>query len=178
MFSSVKKDTKSRIITVTSLCAIVLLMGIVFASQAYSTAVDAVSINRVDIKEGIWNVGIKENTYKETEGSISPNTKILSNVIISEVTLTNPEEYIEYTFAIENSGTIDALLNNINIDGLNDNNNVTIKINNEEYNNKQEIVLENNSKNYITIRVETTSYEEQNLKLIMSLEFKQKQKED
>lgn len=152
MFKAVQTTVKSRIITVTSLCLIVLLMGIFFASQSYSVAVDAVKINKGNIEEERWEILV--DSYKESEGSIqSTSNKVLSNVVINEFTL-NPQEYIEYTVMLENKGNIDALLKNISIEGLNDSVNTTIKINAEEYDPSKEINLVANSKNYVTIRVE------------------------
>ncbi len=178
MFSSVKKDTKSRIITVTSLCMIVLLMGIVFAAQSYSTAIDAVKLNKGNASESVWEVSINKDSYKETEGSIpSTYTNIISNSLVNNVTLNNPSEFLEYTFMIENTGSIDATLKNITIEGLNENIATTIKINAEDYDPSSEVSLEANSKNYITIRVEYKETEyvtPQELKLFTTVDIVQK----
>ena len=62
MFKAVKNNIKSQIITVTSLCLIVLLMGIVFASQSYSTAIDAISLNKGNVSENTWEVSINKDS--------------------------------------------------------------------------------------------------------------------
>jgi len=178
MFKAVKNSVKSQIITVTSLCLIVLLMGIFFAAQSYSTAIDAVSLNKGNVNESLWEVAINKDSYKETEGSIpSTYTNVLSNSIINNVTLNNPSDFIEYTFMIENTGNIDAVLNNINIEGLNENVNTTIKVNAEDYDPSKKISLEANSKNYVTVRVEYKETEyitPQELKLFTTVDITQK----
>ncbi len=178
MFKAVKNNIKSQIITVTSLCLIVLLMGIVFASQSYSTAIDAISLNKGNVSENTWEVSINKDSYKETEGSIpSIYTNIFSNSIVNNVTLNNPSEFLEYTFMINNTGSIDAILKNITIEGLNENIATTIKVNTEDYDPSSEITLEANSKNYITIRVEYKETEyvtPQELKLFTTLDIVQK----
>ena len=72
MFKAVKNSVKSQIITVTSLCLIVLLMGIFFAAQSYSTAIDAVSFNKGNVNEGaghfMFNEGkIDQEKFKDME---------------------------------------------------------------------------------------------------------------
>ncbi|MBQ4031426.1 MAG: hypothetical protein II625_06695 [Bacilli bacterium] len=152
MFKAVQTTVKSRIITVTSLCLIVLLMGIFFASQSYSVAVDAVKINKGNNVEEKWEMVL--DSYKESEGSVqSTSNKVLSNVVINEFTL-NSQEYIEYTVMLENKGNMDALLKNVSLDGIDENVNTTIKVNAEAYDPSTEITLGANSKNYVTIRVE------------------------
>lgn len=182
MFKAVHNTLKSQVITVTSLCLVVLLMGIFFASQSYSAAVDAISINKMETKESIWKINLDESSYKETEGSNpSTYTKILSNVVINNVTLNNSNEFYEYTIALENIGNIPAVLKNINIDGLNENITTTIKVNTETYDNTKELKIEENCKYYVTIRVEYKEVEypePQDLKLVTTFELEQKEKED
>ena len=178
MFKAVKNSVKSQIITVTSLCLIVLLMGIFFAAQSYSTAIDAVSFNKGNVNESLWKVAINKDSYKETEGSIpSTYTNVLSNSVINNVTLNNPSDFIEYTFMIENTGNIDAVLKNITIEGLNENVNTTIKVNTEDYDPSNEVYLEANSKNYVTVRVEykeTDYITPQELQLFTTVDIAQK----
>ena len=177
MFKAVRNSVKSQIITVTSLCLIVVLMGVFFVTQSYSAAIDAININKNNVEEQVWKVGINKDSYKETEGSNpATSTSISSNAVISSVTLNNPGEFNEYTIAVENNGNMEAVLKNINIDGLNDRVTATIKVNAEEYQNN-EVVLAPNSKNYLTIRVtynENEMVEPLWLKLVTTFEIEQK----
>jgi len=175
MFKSVK-SLQGRIITVTSLCFIVLLMGIVFAAQSYSTAVAAVTINKNQAEESKWDISFTNNYYKEQEGSI-PSTahQVLDSVATTTVTLNKPHDYIEYVLQVENKGNMDAIISKINVLGLNANVNCTFKVNNEEY---KQNVIKGNEKAYITVRVE---YKEvvnplpMRLDLVTSVDYKQKE---
>ena len=184
MYKAVRNTVSSRIITVTSLCLVVLLMGVFFATQSYSAAVDAIKINKNNkVEENVWNVKIAENSYKEGEGTVaSTSHKIISNTVINEVTLTNPGEYIEYTFMIENKGNVDALLKRIQIEGLNSNLQASIKLNTEAFNSQKENVLGANTQSYITVKVLFKETEEevepQVLKLVTTVDLEQKEKED
>ena len=175
MFKAVQTTVKSRIITITSLCLIVLLMGIFFASQSYSAAIDAVSLNKGKIEEERWEIVV--DSYKETEGSVSSNNKILSNVVINETTLNNPGEFIEYTVMVENKGNMEASLKGINLEGISEEVTTTIKVNAEVYDPSKELTLEPGSKNYVTVRVEykeTENVVPLELKLIAAFDIVQK----
>lgn len=176
MFKTVKSTLQSRIITVTSLCLVVLLMGIFFAAQSYSTAVAAVTINKNQVEESKWDIGFSKEYYKEQEGSIPSVThQILPNVATTSVTLNKPHDFIEYVLLVENKGNMDAIISKINVLGINNNVNCTFKVNNEEY---KQNVIKGNEKAYITVRVE---YKEvvnplpMKLDLITSIDYKQKE---
>jgi len=176
MFKAVKSTVKSQIITVTSLCLIVLLMGIFFASQSYSTAVEAVKINKNPI-ESKWDLKFSHDYYKELEGSKqSTYHRIHDNVAVVDTLLNAPHEYIEYVIMIENKGNMDAVLNRINVEGLNQKVECTMKLNNEVFDTTKENVIKANEKAYITVRVEYKETTEQvmpiSLRLITSVEYK------
>ena len=178
MFKAVKNTVTSRIITVTSLCLVVLLMGVFFAAQSYSTAIAAVSINKQEpVEESKWDIGIVSNFYNETAGSIPSEHKVLSNVVLNKATLNNPGEFIEYTFKIDNNGNMDGVLKNILVEGTNEKVSTTIKINSENYDKNKERVLSANSENYVTIRVEylpTEIIEPVELNLVTTVQINQK----
>jgi hypothetical protein len=150
-------------------------MGIFFASQSYSTAVEAVKIQKNPV-ESKWDLKLSKDYYKELEGSKQSTFHLIrSNVAITDVTLNAPHEYIEYVLMIENNGNMDATLNNINVEGLNDRVACTIKLNNEVFDAKKANVIKASEKAYVTVRVE---YKENvqvipvTLKLITSVDYK------
>ena len=178
MFKAVRNTVASRIVTVTSLCLVVLLMGVFFAAQSYSTAIAAVSINKQEpVEEKKWDICIVGNFYKETEGSIPSEHKILSNVVLNKVTLNNPGEFIEYTFKIDNNGNMDGVLKNILVEGTNEKVSTTIKVNSEDYDKSKEKVLSANSENYVTVRIDYLPNEQivpVELNLVTTVQINQK----
>ena len=113
------KNTKRQIVTIACLCLIMLLMGVYFASVSYSAAVDATKFfGKMNSK---WDVNIDELSYNETIGSVQAERHTISaTTSTSEVTLTKPGEFYEYTIKIDNDGSLNAALRSINIEGLNE----------------------------------------------------------
>ena len=174
MFKAVN-TIKSQIITVTSLCLVVLLMGIFFASQSYSVAVDAVTIKNKNNEESKWNLKIDSNYYKEDEaGLASPYHRVTPSVVVTDVNFANANEYIEYTFLVENSGNMPATIDKVNIIGLTETVEKTIKLNGEVLDLTQENVINAGEQAYVTVRVTTkeNAVLPLHLKLITTVEYK------
>jgi hypothetical protein len=114
------KKIKSQFLTTASLCLVVVLMGIFFASVSYSAAVDATkNIGKTNSK---WDVNIDELSYEETIGSVQASKHTISaTTSTSEVTLSNPGEFYEYSIRIDNDGSLNAILRGINIEGISEN---------------------------------------------------------
>lgn len=111
------KKSKNQFLTAASLCLIVILMGIFFASVSYSAAIDVTKyIGKTTSK---WDVNIDELSYEETVGSTQASKHTISaTTSTSEVTLAGPGAFYEYSIRIDNDGSINSVLRGINIEGI------------------------------------------------------------
>ncbi len=109
---------KSRTnIVIGSLIIIILLM-----SFAYSTFATQLTINGTAEIIGEWNVKITDVTAQYvSEGCDAGETQFTNTSVTFNAKLFKPGDYITYSIMIENSGNINATLDNINFtdDGVN-----------------------------------------------------------
>lgn len=123
----------------------------------------------------MWN--IKLNNIKIKEGSKNCKTTIENNILKTEVLLEKEEEFYEFTFDVENNGTLDAKLSQINLGIDNPKNILTYKITYQDGTtiNKEDII-KSNSKKTILVRVDYPKqtdkiYEALKLSLTLNLTY-------
>ncbi len=124
----------------------------------------------------MWNINL--TNLKITEGSIEGTTKLENNTLTTEVTLKKEKEYYEFTFDIENTGTLDAIIDNINLFVDNKKNILTYKVSYLDGTslNKGD-VLKSNTNKTILVRIDYPKqtnkiYDELTLKITLSLIYK------
>ena len=166
------KKAKNQILTAASLCLIVILMGIYFASVSYSAAVNVTKyIGKTNTK---WDVNIDELSYEETIGSIQASSHTISATTSStEVTLSKPGDFYEYSIKIDNDGSLNAVLRGINIEGIKENQkaylNYSVAYNEEKYTERTrdlEIPLTAKQSTNVIIRVEYKEIDQSVLPLV------------
>lgn len=124
----------------------------------------------------IWNINL--TNLQITEGSIQGTTKLENNTLTTEVTLKKELEYYEFTFEIENTGTLDAILDNVDLSIENKKNILTHKVSylDGASINKGDILKSNTSKT-ILVRIDYPKqtnkiYDELTLKITLNLIYK------
>ncbi len=177
------KSRINQIIIISSLCLVVISMGLFLTAGSYSRALKLVNNYETTKVTKDLNVLLKENTYLESNGSISANQKSFSNTTAKYNISLNPGEFYEFTIAVENQGTIDAKLISIKSIGLNEEQQkllkYTIYYGNQYYSNNisdLNIGLGINANDYLRIRLEypvITGQEQplNNLDLTTTLEY-------
>lgn len=126
----------------------------------------------------MWN--IKLTNLKIKEGSQKGTISLKDNKVSLDLTLKEEKEFYEFTFDIENKGTLDATLEEYNLKVDNKKNIITYNITylNDEPIHKGDI-LNNDSTQTIKVRIdypeqEKKIYEELNIKITLSLKYIEK----
>lgn len=126
----------------------------------------------------MWN--IKLTNLKVKEGSEKADLSLKDNKVNLDLTLKKEKDFYEFYFDIENNGTLDALLKEMDFKVDNPKNIITYKI---TYLNDQQIkegdILNNKSTQTIKVRIdypeqEKKIYEELNIKISLSLKYIEK----
>lgn len=126
----------------------------------------------------MWN--IKLTNLKVKEGSKEGNISLKDNKVTLDLTLKEEKEFYEFSFDIENNGTLDALLDEYNLSIDNKKNILTYKI---TYLDETPIskgdILNNKSTKTIKVRIdypkqEKKIYDELTIKISLSLKFVEK----
>lgn len=121
----------------------------------------------------MWNINF--TNLKTTEGSEKGNLTMKDNTLNLDLTFTKEESFYEFSFDIENKGTLDAQLTEANIKINNPKNILTSKIvylNNEEI--KVGDIIPSNAKKTIIVRIEYPKQKDkihEELTLNLSLNF-------
>ncbi len=103
--------TKNRNIIIA-----VLLIAILLISVAYSALATQLSINGTAEIISEWNVKITSVTAQDvSEGCSAGKPKFTDTTVTLEAELTKPGDYITYLVMVENTGTLDAVLENITL---------------------------------------------------------------
>lgn len=178
------KSKINQIIVISALCLVVISMGLFLTAGSYSRALKIVNDSNSNQVEKTFNILLKENTYLESNGSISPNQKSFTKTTANYNISINPGQYYEFTIAVENQGTIDAKLTSIKSTGLTDEQEqllkYTVYYSNEYYSRNIDnlnIGLGTNAVDYLRIRVEypliagTNQPSLNNLNLSTTLEY-------
>lgn len=126
----------------------------------------------------MWNINI--TNLKVKEGSKKGTISLKDNKISLDLTLKEEKEFYEFSFDIENNGTLDAILDEYILDVDNKKNILTYDI---SYINNKPIskgdVLNNKSTQTIKVRIdypkqEKKVYDELNIKIALSLKYIEK----
>lgn len=126
----------------------------------------------------MWNINL--TNLKIKEGSKKGNISIKDNKVTLDLTLKEENDFYEFTFDIENKGSLDASLDEYKLKVDNPKNIITYKIN---YLNDTPIkkgdILNNDSTQTIKVRIdypkqEKKIYEELNIKISLSLKYVEK----
>ena len=126
----------------------------------------------------MWNINL--TNLKIKEGSKKGNLSLNDNQVSLELTLEKEKEFYEFSFDIQNNGTLDAILEDYNLSITNPENILTYNL---TYLDNTPIsegdVLNNQSTNTIKIRIdypkqEKKIYKKLTIKINLSLKYKQK----
>lgn len=180
------KSRINQLLIITTLCLVVISMGLFLTAGSYSRAVKLVNDSNNQQVNKTFNIVLKENTYIESSGSVKANKVSFSNTKSNYNISLNPGQFYEFTIAVENQGTIDAKLTKITSTGLTKEQEQNLKYtiyygNNYYANNTSDlnIGLGINAIDYIRIRVEypiiegTTQSPLNNLNLSTNLIFEE-----
>ena len=126
----------------------------------------------------MWNINL--TNLKVKDGSKNGNISLKDNKIVLDVTLKEEQDYYEFSFDIENNGSLDATLKEYNLKIDNPKNIVIYSISYKD-NTKINIgdTLKSNKVNTIKVRIDypkqpTKIYDELNIKVSLSLKYVEK----
>lgn len=123
----------------------------------------------------MWNINF--NNLQVTEGSKEGKINLSNNTLTLDVTLEKETEYYEFTLDIENKGTLNAQLKNINLAIDNPKNILTYQLNYLDGSTpKINDIINSNTIQTIIVRIEYPKqtnkiYEALNLSLSLSMEY-------
>ena len=126
----------------------------------------------------MWNINL--TNLKISEGSKDGNISLKDNKVELDLTLQKENEFYEFTFDIENKGTLDAILEEYNLVVDNPKNILTYNL---TYLNDTPIskgdILNNDSTQTIKVRIDYPEqsnkiYDELNIKISLSLKYIEK----
>lgn len=156
---------------------LLILTAIFICSLLLVTFVYRITHEKVDTLY-MWN--IKLTNLKVKEGSEKADLSLKDNKVNLDLTLKKEKDFYEFYFDIENNGTLDAILKEMDFKVDNPKNIITYKI---TYLNDQQIkegdILNNKSTQTIKVRIdypeqEKKIYEELNIKISLSLKYIEK----
>lgn len=154
------------ILTLIFICSLLLIMFVYHVSH-----------EKVDTSY-MWNITL--TNLKIKEGSEEGKITLKDNKVDLDLTLKEENDYYEFTFDIENSGTLDAILDEYNLSIDNPKNIITYNITYLNGNSlKKGDILNNKSTQTIKMRIdypkqEKKIYEELNIKISLSLKYIEK----
>lgn len=126
----------------------------------------------------MWNINL--TNLKVKDGSKNGNISLKDNKIVLDVTLKEEQDYYEFSFDIENNGSLDATLKEYNLKIDNPKNILIYSILYKD-NTKINIgdTLKSNKVNTIKVRIDypkqpTKIYDELNIKVSLSLKYVEK----
>lgn len=126
----------------------------------------------------MWNINL--TNLKIKEGSKEGNISLKDNKVVLDLTLKEEKEFYEFSFDIENTGTLDAILDEYNLSVDNQKNILTYNITYLDGSNiSKGDILNNKSTKTIKIRIdypkqEKKIYEELSIKISLSLKYIEK----
>ncbi len=109
-----KKSFNASTVSVLLLSIAFVIMSVGFASYSQTLNINGT----VTAKKAEWKVQFKENSYAESQGSVTADTKELTTTAMTYTATLNPGEFYEFTVDVENAGTIAATLNSITMSPL------------------------------------------------------------
>ena len=140
------KDKKKIIIG--TLCALIMIMAV-----GYALLSQQLSINGTANITSTWKIEITNITENEKHGGVTEKSKSYDAMTANfNVGFTSPGDYIIYEVEVTNSGTLDAVIERVNIE-TNDNPAIIYTTSGI----KRGDVIAKNSKKYLTVKIEYDS---------------------
>ena len=141
------KNNKKIIITVLSILLIVMAIG-------YALLAQELTINGSASIDSTWRVEITNITQKEINGGVTEKGKSYTATTANfDIGFTQPGDYVVYDIEVTNSGTLDAVISNINV--ITDNNPAIIYTTSGLK--KADTIAKNGEKKYLTVKIEYDS---------------------
>ena len=141
------KDKKKVLIGILS--SLVCIMAVGYALLAQELTING----RVSI-DSTWKVEITNITQKEINGGVTEKSKSYTSTTANfDIGFTQPGDYVIYDIEVTNSGTLDAVISNINV--VTDNNPAIIYTTSGL--NRGDIIEKNGEKKYLTVKIEYDS---------------------
>ena len=140
-------NDKKKII-IGTLCALIMIMAV-----GYALLSQQLSITGSASITSSWQVEITNITEKERHGGVTEKSKSYDAMTANfNVGFTSPGDYITYEVEVSNLGTLDAVIERVNV--VTDDNPAIIYTTSGI---KRGDVIEHNSKKYLTVRIEYDS---------------------
>ena len=103
------ENNKKIIITVLSVLVVAMAVG-------YALLAQELTINGSASIDSTWKVEITNITQKEINGGVTEKSKSYTATTANfDIGFTQPGDYVIYEIEVTNSGTIDAVISNINV---------------------------------------------------------------
>lgn len=112
-----KKSISFSSVTIILLVVAIVAMSVGFAAFASNLKIEGTT----SVESSNWNIAFQEDSYQETEGSVTVSDEdrsIAGTSMTYNVTLTQPGDFYEFTINVENKGTFDATLTGITLSSL------------------------------------------------------------
>ena len=140
------KDKKK--IVIGTLCALIMIMAV-----GYALLSQQLSINGTANITSTWKIEITNITEKERHGGVTEKSKSYDSLTANfNVGFTSPGDYIIYEVEVTNSGTLDAVIERVNV-VTNDNPAIIYTTSGI----KRGTTIESNTKKYLTVKIEYDS---------------------
>ena len=131
-----------------TLCALIMIMAV-----GYALLAQTLTINGTANITSTWKIEITNITQKEKSTGATEKSKSYDALTANfDVGFTSPGDYITYEVEVTNSGTLDAVIERVNV--VTDNNPAIIYTTSGI---KRGDVIEHNSKKYLTVKIEYDS---------------------
>ncbi len=141
------KDRKKLLIGILSTLICVMAVG-------YALLAQQLTINGSASIDSTWKVEITNITQKELVGGVTEKSKSYTATTANfSVGLTQPGDSITYDIEVTNSGTLDAVISNINV--ITDNNSAIIYTTSGLK--SGDTIAKNGEKKYLTVKIEYDS---------------------
>ena len=141
------ENNKKIIITVLSVLICIMAIG-------YALLAQELTINGSASIDSTWRVEITNITQKEINGGVTEKSKSYTATTANfDIGFTQPGDYVIYDIEVTNSGTLDAVISNINI--VTDNNPAIIYTTSGLQ--QGDKITKNGDKKYLTVKIEYDS---------------------
>ena len=141
------ENNKKIIITVLSVLVVAMAVG-------YALLAQELTINGRASIDSTWKVEITNITQKEINGGVTEKSKSYTATTANfDIGFTQPGDYVIYDIEVTNSGTLDAIISNINV--VTDNNPAIIYTTSGLK--RGDTIEKNGNKKYLTVKIEYDS---------------------
>ena len=141
------KDKKKLLIGILSALVCVMVVG-------YALLAQELTINGRASIDSTWKVEITNITQKEINGGVIEKSKSYTATTANfDIGFTQPGDYVIYDIEVTNSGTLDAVISNINV--VTDNNPAIIYTTSGLK--RGDTISKNGNKKYLTVKIEYDS---------------------